>query len=116
MQDEDLGRHAMVDINGVTAVRRAVGSLLRLARENQELQQSQVAELCGISTSVLSRLESAARQPRLTVLLALSGVLGVRLSDVLRAAEDEAFPVGPVPWSDRSADLIRRYADGGGVF
>jgi transcriptional regulator with XRE-family HTH domain len=110
---DDLDDDCVVDVGGVAATARAVGLLLRRARENQELMQSQVAQRCGISTSVLCRLERARREPRLTVLLVLAGALGVRLSDVLRAAEDEAFPLGPVPWSPRSAELLNQCEAGG---
>jgi transcriptional regulator with XRE-family HTH domain len=87
-------------------MRHAVGALLRRARENQGLLQMDVADLCGVSRSVLCRLEHADREPRLSVLVMLCGVLGMRFSDVLRMAEDEAFPVGAVPWSHHSVELI----------
>jgi hypothetical protein len=56
---------------------------------------------------VLSRMERAKRDPGLLRLVTTSGVLGVRLSDVLRLAEDEAFPLGFAPWSVGRATASR---------
>lgn len=115
MREKEFSRSAGLDANGVMALNRAVGLLLRRARENQALPQQYVADKCGMSNSVVCRLESATREPRLAQLVMLCLVLGVRLSDVIRAAEDEAFPLDPVPWSGRSAELIRRPAGGEAV-
>ncbi len=55
----------------------------------------EVAARCGVSSSVLCRMELARRPPRLELLLMVCHELGVRFSDVMRFAEDEAFPAGP---------------------
>jgi hypothetical protein len=49
----------------------------------------------------LSRLERPARDSGLRRLVVASGMLGLRLSDVLRLAEDDAFPLGDAPWTAR---------------
>lgn len=95
-------------MDSVTAMLNALGWFLRQARENQELPLMLVADRCGVSSSVLSRLELARREPRLRLLLVLSNVLGVRFSDVMRIAEDEAFPLGRTPWLDCPAEVIGR--------
>lgn len=94
------------EIDSVAAMAPAVASLLRRVRENQGLSLAEAAGRCGMSPSVLSRLERAHRGLRLRQLLALCNVLGVRFSDVMRAAEDEAFPLGDTPWTEHPAGLL----------
>lgn len=97
----------------VPVMTAAAGVLLRRARERQDLLQVRVAEQLGLSASVVCRIEWARREPRLATTLALCNVLGVRLSDVMRAAEDEAFPSGRGPWTEFPARLIGPEAGGG---
>lgn len=106
----------------VTAMVRDVGLSLRLARERQDLLQTQVAEQAGVSASVLSRLERAVRDAPLATVLAVCQALKVRLSDVMRLVEDLNFPAGDGPWtrfpevligygipsSDVAVDVLRR--------
>lgn len=80
------------EIDSVTAMLPMVGVLLRRVRENQGLLLTEAAAQAGMSMSVLSRVERAQREPRLRTALVLCNVLGIRFSDLMRVAEDEAFP------------------------
>jgi Helix-turn-helix len=95
------------DPASVAAVLRGTGTVLRQVRQARGLALAEAADRCRVSASVLSRTELARRDQRLPLLLALSGVLGVRLSGVLRLAEDEAFPLGGLSWTEDPADLLR---------
>jgi hypothetical protein len=95
------------DSASVAAVLRGTGTVLRQVRLARGLALVEAADRCRVSVSVLSRTELARRDQRLPLLLALSGVLGVRLSGVLRLAEDEAFPLGGLSWAEDPADLLR---------
>lgn len=83
----------------VTAICTAVFSLLRRAREHQEITIKELAARSGISPAVLSRLELGRRIPNLDDVILESMLLGVRFSDVMRKAEDEVFPLPPRPWT-----------------
>lgn len=106
--------------DSLLAMMRALSWMLRQLRESRDLQVMEIAARCGVSNSVLSRVELARRPPRLELLLMVCHELGVRFSDVMRFAEDEAFPLGSEPWTDESFELIARHArhhqaTGGGV-
>ena len=62
-----------------------VGPRLRRARGERTLRE--VAELTGISTSTLSRLESGLRKPTLELLLSLSTAYRVPLDDLVGAPD-----------------------------
>jgi len=62
-----------------------VGPRLRRARGERTLRE--VAELTGISTSTLSRLESGLRKPTLELLLPLSAAYRVPLDDLVGAPD-----------------------------
>jgi transcriptional regulator with XRE-family HTH domain len=87
-----------LDQAGVIAVVRAAGELIRDIRMERGLVQADVARECGVTGSTLCRIERGNRDSGLSLWLGLCAVLGVRHSAVLRLAEDEAFPIGPVPW------------------
>lgn len=97
----------MIDEATQSAIAQAVGDLLRRARLASDLKLSELAQQCGISPSVLCRIELARRQPRLPLLLTICAKLGVRMSDVYRAAEDAAVPPLPdTPREGRFRDLL----------
>jgi DNA-binding XRE family transcriptional regulator len=91
----------------------ATGLLMRWVRQAKGRGLTDMAAECGVSASVLSRVELARREPRLSLLLMLCNLLGVRFSDVMRMAEDEAFPMGRGPWTVHPVDLIGRGPWGG---
>ncbi len=88
------------------AIIRAVGNLLRRARLASGLKLAELADLCNTSQSVLCRIELARRVPSVPVLLTMCSQLGVRLSDVLRAAEDAAVPLPASPRDGRFHELV----------
>lgn len=93
-------------MDSVVVMLQAVSWLLRRAREHHGWQLVEVAERCGVSPSVLSRVERAQREPHLWLVLRICNVVGVRFSDVMRMAENEAFPVNNNPWTDHPIDLF----------
>lgn len=62
-----------------------VGRRLRHLRRNGDRTLEDVADAAGISTSTLSLLENGKREPKLSTLVTLAGVLGTELSDLLTA-------------------------------
>lgn len=88
-----------LDDAGRQAILAAIGVQIREARQERGWYLSEVAERMNISTSVVCRLELARREPSLHQLISVSAVLGRRFSDILRIAEDEAFPLGRAPWN-----------------
>jgi transcriptional regulator with XRE-family HTH domain len=100
------GGHDVPATDSVMVMAHAATWVLRQVRQKRGLVLSGFADRCGVSVPVMSRLERSAREPRLYLLLAMCNLLGVRFSEVMRIAEDEAFPVGDQPWTDHVAELI----------
>lgn len=67
------------------AVLDAVGPRLRAIRKQRRSTLSQVAELTGMSVSMLSRIESGQRRPTLEVLLPLARTYRMPLDDLVGA-------------------------------
>jgi transcriptional regulator with XRE-family HTH domain len=105
-----------MDAADANAILNAVCTRLRSVRQNQGLDLAEGALRLRLSPSVLSRLERAKRSPTLFRLVMVSGALGVRLSDVLRLAEDEAFPLGSEPWSAHRTTAPRKIAPADGRY
>jgi transcriptional regulator with XRE-family HTH domain len=103
---QDPWRSGMIDKATQEAITKAVGDLLRRARLASGLKLSELAAQCGVSQSVLCRVELARRQPGVPLLMNVCGRLGIRLSDVFRAAEDAAVPLPVTPREGRFHDLI----------
>jgi transcriptional regulator with XRE-family HTH domain len=91
----------------VAGVWKSVGMLLRRARQNQGLKAREVAERCEVSESVLCRIELGRRESSLSNAFLMCMKLGVRLSEIMRIVEDEAFPVSLKPWANESETLLR---------
>jgi transcriptional regulator with XRE-family HTH domain len=87
-----------VDESTVTAIMRAVSLRLRREREDRGWTQGEVGQSCGISVSVLCRVELFQRNPSLWLLTRVCLALRVRPSDLLRIAEDDALPLPPALW------------------
>jgi transcriptional regulator with XRE-family HTH domain len=77
----------------------SIGDQVRDARIARAWQLAELARRIGVSTSVVCRLELARREASMVQLLNVCAALNHRLSDVLRTAEDEAFPHGGAPWA-----------------
>jgi transcriptional regulator with XRE-family HTH domain len=82
----------------ITAMLASIGGQIRVARQARWLYLSDVAERVGVSQSVICRLELARREPSMYQLFQVCATLGLRLSGVLRVAEDELFPLSNMPW------------------
>lgn len=92
--------------DSVLLILSVVGPAVRRARLRRQRSLSAVAREVGMGQPMLSRIETGQRVPRLDQLVALCAVVGVRLSDVLRLAEDEVFPLGGGPWTDEPESLL----------
>ncbi|GAA2077699.1 XRE family transcriptional regulator [Streptomyces albiaxialis] len=69
----------------VSAAIEQIAPRLRRAREKKDLSLADLARATGISTSTLSRLESAQRKPSLELLLPITAALGVPLDEIVAA-------------------------------
>jgi len=67
------------------SILEAVGPRLRALRLSRKLTLTRVAEISGLSVSVLSRLETGHRQPTLDLLIPLAGVYHVSLDEMVAA-------------------------------
>ncbi|MEV0528703.1 XRE family transcriptional regulator [Streptomyces sp. NPDC050439] len=75
----------MDDQPSVDAVIEQIAPRLRRAREKKDLSLAELARATGISTSTLSRLESAQRKPSLELLLPVTAALGIPLDEIVAA-------------------------------
>jgi transcriptional regulator with XRE-family HTH domain len=105
--EEDPWASGQIDKATEQAIARAIGDLLRRARQASGLNLAELADRCGVSQSVLCRVELARRPPGIGFLMTVCGKLGIRLSDVFRAAEDAAVPLPVSPREGRFHELIR---------
>ncbi|MBF6436542.1 helix-turn-helix domain-containing protein [Nocardia cyriacigeorgica] len=80
----------------VDAVIEQIAPRLRRAREKKGVSLAELARATGISTSTLSRLESAQRKPSLELLLPITAALGVPLDEIV-ASPRIADPRAPRP-------------------
>jgi len=67
----------------VTDLRGRLGTRLKQLRRARRLTQEQLAERAGLSYKFVGEIERGRGNPTLTTLAALSGALGVALSDLL---------------------------------
>ncbi|HEY3607020.1 MAG TPA: helix-turn-helix transcriptional regulator [Pseudonocardiaceae bacterium] len=95
MDQADPWVNGLIDRATEEAILRAIGDLLRRVRLNSGLALNELANRCGVSQSVLCRVELARRAPGLPFLLNVCARLGIRASDLFRAAEDAAVPLPP---------------------
>ena len=94
-----MGEHDRpLDDRDVTAILMSIGTQLREARQARGWRLSEIAETVAVSSSVICRLELARREPSLYQLIQVCAAMRLRFSDVLRVAENEAFPLGRAPW------------------
>jgi transcriptional regulator with XRE-family HTH domain len=71
----------------VDAFLRALGKRVRLARQERELTQEQLARAAGMSRSFLSLVELGDRGANVRLLYRLAEELGLPLSELLAGAE-----------------------------
>ena len=67
------------DIDEVEKISSIVGAMIK-QRQNLELSQRELAELCGIPHSSVARIESGKSIPNLSTLLKIFGKLGLSIS------------------------------------
>jgi ribosome-binding protein aMBF1 (putative translation factor) len=87
-----------LDDGAIAAMLASIGSQVRTARKGHGWFLTDLAERLDLSASVVCRLELARREPSLHQVISTCATLGLRLSDVIRQAEDDAFPLGSGPW------------------
>jgi len=75
----------MAELPTVDAVIEQIAPRLRRVREKKGVSLAELARATGISTSTLSRLESAQRKPSLELLLPITAALGVPLDEIVAA-------------------------------
>jgi transcriptional regulator with XRE-family HTH domain len=68
----------------------ALGRAIRCLRQDRRLSTASLARKAGMSPGHLRVIERGQGNPRLTMLLALSEALGVTLTQIVLAAEEEA--------------------------
>jgi transcriptional regulator with XRE-family HTH domain len=89
---------ALIDDSYIDGIFKEVGDALRHIRLAQRVPMVELAEMVNMSAPALSRIERGARNERgLRQLYVVSGLLGVRLSDVFRFSESWAME-GKGPW------------------
>jgi transcriptional regulator with XRE-family HTH domain len=106
MTTEDPWASGLIDKATEQAILNALGDLIRRARMASGLKLAELAERCEVSQSVLCRVELARRKPAVGLLLTVCSRLGIRLSDLFRAAEDAAVPLPAAPRDGLFHDLI----------
>jgi transcriptional regulator with XRE-family HTH domain len=77
-----------------------VALLLRRARTQRHLRPADVGQACGIGATAITRVELARKALRLSRFVTACVYLGVRPSDLVRLAEDHAFPDPSTVWTD----------------
>jgi transcriptional regulator with XRE-family HTH domain len=96
---EDPWTSGAIDDATQQAILHALGGVIRHSRKTRGIKLADLAEQCGVSQSVLCRIELARRYPSAALVVTACAALGVRPSDAWRAAENAAIPL---PWqSDR---------------
>jgi transcriptional regulator with XRE-family HTH domain len=88
-----------LDAAAFAAILGSIGDQVRDARLGRGWYLEDVASRVGLSTSVICRLGLARREASMPQLISVCASLNRRLSDVMRTAEDEAFPYGGGPWT-----------------
>jgi transcriptional regulator with XRE-family HTH domain len=87
----------MVDLDDMSAFARAVGYVLRTARQRRQWTLAETGRRVGMSVSVLCRVELGVLPLAMSRLVGLCAVLGVSPAKVIAIAQAEAFPLG---WPD----------------
>ncbi|MGW4474352.1 helix-turn-helix domain-containing protein [Nonomuraea sp. NPDC004354] len=95
----------------VSAVIDQIAPRLRRAREKKGISLADLARATGISTSTLSRLESAQRKPSLELLLPITAALGIPLDEIVAAPRiiDPRVPQQPTGKNGRVLIPLSRH-------
>lgn len=68
----------------------AVGKTIRNIRKKRRLSQEALSGLAGIARTHLTMIENGSKQANMETLFRIAQALDLRLSDLIRMAEDEA--------------------------
>jgi transcriptional regulator with XRE-family HTH domain len=68
----------------LSALRVALGSNVRNARQAASLSQDALAEASGVPRSTIARIERGEQEPRISTLLSIAGALGIQLEVLVR--------------------------------
>lgn len=60
-----------------------LGRRIRLIRREQKRTQEEIAEVCGFTKSMLSKIENGGAMPAVSTLMKIANALGVKVSDLL---------------------------------
>ncbi|GAB2930386.1 MULTISPECIES: XRE family transcriptional regulator [unclassified Streptomyces] len=101
-----MGRQPSVD-----AAIEQIAPRLRSARDKKGVSLADLARATGISTSTLSRLESAQRKPSLELLLPVVAALGIPLDEIVAAPRihDPRVPQRPTTRDGRQLIPLSRH-------
>jgi len=61
-------------------IKKELGKMFKQARKEQKLRQTDLQDLCGVSASVLYKIENGRTDIALSSLLSVAGALGIKLS------------------------------------
>ena len=67
---------------------KVFGNILREYRQSKGITQEVLSGLADVDTSCLGKIESGLMNPTLNILYKITDTMGVRLSDILRKAEE----------------------------
>lgn len=70
-------------------VKKAFGRVLRRYRQDRDLSQEKLAELCGLHFTYISMMETGRYQPSLTVLLKLTAGMKLDSGELIEATRRE---------------------------
>jgi len=73
----------------------AFGRTVQVLRTHRAWSRAELAKLAGISYSYLSAIENGTKPPSGKMQRVLAGVLGVRMHELIAAAEARLTPTGP---------------------
>jgi ribosome-binding protein aMBF1 (putative translation factor) len=98
-----------IDDTDIVDIMKDVGDTLQHIRVAQRVQMGDMAEMMNMSPDTLSRIERGTRMYRdIRQLYVITGLLGVRLSDVLRFSESCVMEGrGPWPPSGSNSPLVQ---------
>lgn len=80
-----------------------IGAQIRNIRLKQKLTQQEVADLCGFTKGMLSKIENGKVTPSLATLSKISKILGVRVSTLLEQEEARAVAFTPDAYNNRAS-------------
>jgi transcriptional regulator with XRE-family HTH domain len=85
----------------------AFGRTVQVLRTHQGWSRGELAKRAGISYSYLSAIENGTKPPSGKIQMVLAGALGVRMHELIAAAEARLSPTGPDVEATRAVELDR---------